>query len=90
MWDCIRDLKTCELQLNEGLNGLERDWLIGCLVARRGVSEACYRGEGARLIIEYDADLTNRTRLLDFLYVCGVSAEPAPVRLRRRSVPAAM
>lgn len=91
MWDCIRDLKTCELQLSEGLRDLEQEWLIGSLVARRGVSEARYRaGDSHRLIIEYDADLTNRSRLLDYLYVCGVSAEPAPVRPKRRSIPAAV
>jgi len=79
VWNCIRDLKTCELQLSESLSSLERDWLIGSLISKRGVNDAAYCGADTnRLLIEYDADLTNRARLMDYLYTCGVHVEPAP------------
>jgi len=82
MLDSIRNLKTCQIDLRERLDGLERDWLIGRLVSKRSVLDAVYSDEDShRLIIEYDADLVNGTDLLEFLYMCGLHAQPAPARL---------
>jgi hypothetical protein len=79
MWESIRNLKTSELELREPLNDSERDWLVGCLTSRRGIRDALCDGEHAcRLLVEYDANFVNVAELLDFLYLCGIPAEPAP------------
>lgn len=80
MLDSIRNLRTSELEIHNHLNRLEREWLIGRLVSMGSVRDALYRdNDPHRLIVEYDADLVNSSDLLDFLYTCGLQAEPAPL-----------
>ena len=82
-WDELQNLRTADLEVRERLNGLERNWVIGMLVSRNGVSGALWRGEnGFRLSVEYDADVVNGPEILDLLQTCGLHAKPAPLDRR--------
>jgi hypothetical protein len=86
MWDNARNLKTSELEVRDHLNHLEREWLIGRLVSKGGVRDVLYLDDDPhRLIVEYDADLVNSSDLLDFLYTCGLQAQPAPLAGHRNT-----
>jgi hypothetical protein len=77
----LRDLKTAEIELRADPGRLERNWIIGRLMSQSGVSDAIW-GEAhmPSLVIEYDADIVSSAELVNFLYVCGLSA---PVRVER-------
>jgi hypothetical protein len=82
VWDELQNLRTAELEVRDRLNGPEKNWVIGMLVARPGVNGALWRGaNGLRLSVEYDADVVNGPELLDVLQTCGLHAKPARVGL---------
>ena len=74
--DAIRDLRTSTIELRDNLAGLERDWLVGQLLASRGVCEVDYPAGTAvhRLTVRYDADELNGAELVDLLHVFGFRA----------------
>jgi hypothetical protein len=74
--------KTFELHIQEPLNLLEQDWVIGRLHGRRGMQRAQFFGDDGRLrlVVESDAYQLNGSDLMDFLQVCGLHAKLAPVR----------
>jgi hypothetical protein len=71
MLESLRNLQTSEIELKKRLPPPESEWLVGCLLAKRGVANAIWRGCD-RLLIEYDADLFGSAELLAFLRYCGV------------------
>ncbi len=78
MWECLRNLKTYELELDERRSAMERRSILRHLRSRRGVLDVrSAPGEPPRLVIAYDADLVGPLRLLDFLRLRGVAARPA-------------
>jgi len=77
----LRDLRTAAIELRENLATLERDWVLGCLAAQRGVEVARWLDEDSRsLVIEHDADVLTGIELVNFLYTCGL-----PTRSVRRA-----
>jgi len=70
----LRNLKTSEIELRQQLPVLECEWLVGRLLAKRGVATAQWVANTRRLLVQYDADLCGRAELVDFLQSCGVSA----------------
>jgi hypothetical protein len=72
MLESLRNLKTSEIELKQQLPPPEGEWLVGCLLAKRGVANAAWMGNARRLSIEYDADLFGSAELLAFLRNCGV------------------
>jgi hypothetical protein len=78
--EAIRDLRTSTIELRESLAGLERDWLVGRLLASRGIRDVDYpiAAGGCRLTVEYDAAELNSAGLMHLLDCFG---------LRGRSVP---
>lgn len=83
----IRNLKDAQIALRDRLNQLEREWLIGRLVSKRGIEQAVYdRVDPSRLSVQYDADLLTTDDVLDFFQGWGLHARPtgfAPRRWRR-------
>ncbi len=78
MWDCLRNLKTYELELEEGRSARERRSILRHLHSRRGVLDVrATPGEPPRLVIIYDAYLVGPLRLIDFLRLRGIVARPA-------------
>lgn len=75
MLDQLRNIKTSELEVREDLNRLEREWVIGRLVAKAGVHDALSRpDEPHRFVVEYDGDLVSTSDLVEFLQLCGLHA----------------
>ena len=72
--DDVRNLKTSEIVLRQELPLLECEWLVGRLLAKRGVATAQWVTNTRRWLIQYDADLCGRADLVAFLQSCGVSA----------------
>lgn len=77
MWHEAQNLRTVDFEVREQLNGLERSWVIGRLVAQNGVNGALWRGDEPRVSIEYDADIVSGADLFDLLELCGLHARPA-------------
>jgi hypothetical protein len=74
----VLNLRTSRIRLRECPIGRERQWIIGRLLAKRGVLYADYPDGAAReLVVAYDADVLSGAELLDFLDGCGLSASPA-------------
>jgi hypothetical protein len=72
------NVRTCEIQVRERLNGLERAWITGRLLAKRGVLDVDYREDASRqIVVEYDADVLTGAELVSFLHACGLPAKPA-------------
>jgi hypothetical protein len=69
----LRNLKTSEIELRQQLPVLECEWLVGRLLAKRGVATARWVANTRRLSVQYDADLCGRAELVAFLQSCGVS-----------------
>lgn len=81
----IRNLKDAQIALRDRLNGLEREWLIGRLVSKRGIERAVYdRVDPSRLSVQYDADLLTTDDVLDFFAVWGLRARPTRLAAPRR------
>jgi hypothetical protein len=70
----LRNLKTSEIELRQQLPVLECEWLIGRLLAKRGVATAEWVANTRRLLVRHDADLCGRAELVALLQSCGVSA----------------
>ena len=67
-------LRTHEIELGAYVNGLERDWLIGCLRARRGVTDASYRESAvAQILVEYDPRMISGDELAMFVGACSLA-----------------
>jgi hypothetical protein len=80
MLDQLRNVRLSEFAVRENLNFLEREWIIGRLVSKAGVHEALSRSDDPRkLVVEYDADVVNTSELLEFLQLCGLHADVAPL-----------
>lgn len=77
MWDETHNLRMVDLEVRESLNGPERNWVIGQLVARHGVNGALWGDTRARLRIEYDADVVSGLELLNLVESFGLRAQPA-------------
>ena len=73
MIENLRNLKTSEIELRQQLPVLECEWLIGRLLANRGVAAAEWVANTRRLLVQYDADLCGKAELVAFLQSCGVS-----------------
>jgi len=89
MWDEIRNLRRVDLEVREVLNAPERNWVIGWLVARRGVNGALWRGAQPRVSIEYDADVVSGAALFDMLESLGLHARPVGLAATRFAAAAA-
>ncbi|HUO66305.1 MAG TPA: hypothetical protein VMV37_02160 [Gammaproteobacteria bacterium] len=78
--EAIRDLRTSTIELRDSLAGLERDWLVGRLLASRGICEVDYPiGAGnRRLTVEYDAGELNGAALIDLLDCLGLRVRTVP------------
>lgn len=77
MWR--HSVHTFEIELQERVEGLERDWLIGRLLAQRGVRGAAYsERESRRLFVQYDAGVVNGAEIMTHLYVCGLWCRRVP------------
>jgi hypothetical protein len=74
----LRNLETSEIELRQPLPVLEGEWLVGRLLAKRGVAAAEWVANTRRLSVQYDADLCGRAELVAFLQSCGVSAAAVP------------
>jgi hypothetical protein len=80
MWEERQNLRTANVEVRERLNGPERNWVIGRLVAQKGISGALWRPEQpSRLTVDYDADVVKGAELLDVLRVYGLHARPARI-----------
>lgn len=80
MWDSIRNLRTCEIELKDDLGGAEREWLIKEMLLKDGIECALYHPAGSRcLIVQYDADVTSPLHMVDFLAFCGVHSQSSPL-----------
>jgi hypothetical protein len=77
MWDEIQNLRRVVLDVREILNAPERNWVIGRLLARSGVTGALWRAAQPRVSIEYDADVVSGAELFDILESLGLHARPA-------------
>jgi hypothetical protein len=76
------NLKTSEIQLRDRLNGLERSWLTGRLLEKRGVCDVEYRdGDRRRLVVAYDADELSGAEVVDLLDDWGLPARTVAVKL---------
>ena len=80
MLDSVRNLKTSEIELRHKLPALECDWLVGRLLAKRGVADADCRSNSQRLVIEYDADELGSAALVDYPRACGISVAAVHAR----------
>jgi hypothetical protein len=77
VYEGMRNFRTSEIRLRECLEGRERDWVIGRLLAKRGVRDVEYRDDDRRgLVVEYDADQLSGAELVNFLYICGLPTKP--------------
>jgi hypothetical protein len=76
MGDETHNLRTVDLEVREQLNGSEKNWVIGRLVARQGVSGALWANAQPRLRIEYDADVVSGLELFDVIESFGLHARP--------------
>jgi hypothetical protein len=74
----LRNLETSEIELRQPLPVLECEWLIGRLLATRGVATAEWVANTRRLLVQYDSALCGRAELVAFLQSCGVSAAAVP------------
>ncbi len=74
MIENLRNLKTSEIELRQQLPVLECEWLIGRLLAKRGVATAEWVANTHRLLVQHDANLCGKAELVAFLQSCGVSA----------------
>ena len=74
MIENLRNLKTSEIELRQQLPVLECEWLVGRLLAKRGVATAEWVANTRRLLVQHDADLCGRAELVALLQSCGVSA----------------
>ena len=74
MIENFRNLETSEIELRHPLPVLECEWLVGRLLATRGVATAQWVANTRRLLVQHDADLCGRAELVAFLQSCGVSA----------------
>jgi hypothetical protein len=72
MLECVRNLKTSEIELRQRLPQLECEWLVAQLRSRRGIAGAACASDARRITIDYDADRLDKADLVDFLYTCGV------------------
>jgi hypothetical protein len=72
MIESLRNLKTSEIELRQPLPVLECEWLVGRLLAKKGVKDAKWAGGTRRLLVEYDADRFGSAELIAFLQSCGV------------------
>jgi hypothetical protein len=80
MWSTQRGLRTSEIELGAPLSGLERDWLIQCLRARRGVADASYRCEGlGQVVIAYDPGVITPVELVTFVGAVNLAESGPPV-----------
>jgi len=52
---------------------LECEWLIGRLLANRGVAAAEWVANTRRLLVRHDVDLCGKAELVALLQSCGVS-----------------
>ena len=78
----VRNLKTSDIELSQGLPALECEWLIGQLRSRPGVAAARCAGDARCVTVEYDADELVSGDVVDFLSQCGVRvAAVRPVRI---------
>ena len=67
-------LRTHEIEVGGYLNGHERDWLLGCLRARRGVKDASYRENAvAQILVEYDPCMISGDELAMFVGACSLA-----------------
>jgi hypothetical protein len=77
----FHDLRSAEIELRANFGTRERAWLLGRLMSQSGVADASWSDAHApSLLIEYDADVMTGAELVDFLYLCGLSA---PARAAR-------
>jgi hypothetical protein len=78
--EAIRDLRKSTIELRDNLAGLERDWLVGRLLASRGVCDVEYPvGAGERrLSVEYDADELGGGALMDLFDRLGLRVRSVP------------
>ena len=81
MTEKLRNLETSEIELRQQLPVLECEWLVGRLLATRGVATAEWVANTRRFLVRYDADLCGRAELVAFLQSCGVSAAAVPAGL---------
>jgi hypothetical protein len=72
MLDSVRNLRTSEIELRQPLPALECEWLVGRLLAKRGVADAVCGRRPRRLLVEYDADELRSHDLVDYLSACGI------------------
>jgi hypothetical protein len=77
MWDEVQNLRKVDLDVRERLNGPERNWVIGWLVARSGVNGVLWCGAQPRVSIEYDADVVSGAELFDMFESLGLHVRPA-------------
>ena len=73
MIEDLRNPTTSEIVLRQELPELECEWLIGQLLAKRGVATARWVTDTRRWLVQHDADLCGRAELIAFLQSCGVS-----------------
>jgi hypothetical protein len=73
MRETLRNLKTTEHVLPQPLTMHEGDWLVGRLLAQRGVADAKWVTNARKLLVVYDADLFGAAELADYLDTCGIS-----------------
>jgi hypothetical protein len=81
MLETLRNLKISEIELLQPLPALEGEWLLGCLLSKRGVVDARWVASARKLLIEYDVDLVGSGELIDCMHICGI-----PIVEFRRSV----
>jgi hypothetical protein len=72
-----RDLRTVEIELRTGLSTAGRDWLLARLMSQSGIEDANFSHAQPSLLIEYDADVATGGEIVNFLYLCGLSAPSA-------------
>jgi hypothetical protein len=81
----LPNLRTSQLELRGQLSGLEREWVVSRLLAKRGVEQAsCADDHPCRFVVEYDADQITNLELVNLLYVCGLPAHVVPPWQRQR------
>jgi hypothetical protein len=81
----MRKLRTCEIELSERLNGLERDWLVGRLLEQQGVADAAYCGQHWTTVsIVYDSNVVTTVDLEGLVDACGfASAASSAISTKR-------
>jgi hypothetical protein len=80
MWDETQNWRTADLEVRERLNGSEKSWVIGRLVAQSGINGARWRSQQSqRLSVQYDADVVDGSDLVELLHLCGLHVRRAPL-----------